>query len=505
MTVYNVLLHLYPAAFRNEYGEEMRAVFARRRGEVAGFTGAFALWTETIADTVANAVLVHVDVLRQDLGYTARILRRAPGFAITAALIVALGIGATTAAFSVTDFAVIRPLPFPDAGQLVKVWERTPGYSRMELSAANYRDWKRGSTVFAGLGAYYTLAVNMVSKGEPIRVERAAVSADTLPTLGVQPLFGRLFVDADDRAGAAGTVLLSYRLWQTQFGGETGAIGQQVTLDGQPYTIIGVMPREFLFPTSDVLLWTTMRFNESNYQDRNDNWLEVVGRLRPGATLRQALAEMDLLAAQSKQQYPKDNEHIGATVIPIRDELSPQSRLLLVALSGASACVLLISCANLANLLLARALGRRRELAVRMAIGAGRERLIRQLMTESLVLAGAGGVLGVCVAAGSLPLLARLVPTSLPIAGTAAVDLRVLLFAAALTAATGIAFGLAPVVRVGGQADLAGLREGARAGGGQKERLRSALVVAEIVASVVLLVSAGLLMRALWTPRSRGP
>src|SRR5438270_8978394 len=163
MRVYNVLLHLYPASFRNEYGEEMRAVFARRRREVTGLASAFALWMDTIAEIVGNAVLVHVDVLKQDLGYTVRILRRAPGFAITAVLIVALGIGATTAAFSVTDFALIRPLPSPDAGQLVKAWARTPGYSRMELSAANYRDWKRGSTVFAGLGAYYTLAVNMVS------------------------------------------------------------------------------------------------------------------------------------------------------------------------------------------------------------------------------------------------------------------------------------------------------------------------------------------------------
>src|SRR5437899_816008 len=213
---------------------------------------------------------------------------------------------------------------------------------------------------------------------------------------------------------------------------------------------------------------------------------------------------MELLAAQSRLQYPKDNEHIDASVIALRDEVSERSRLLLMALSGAAACVLLIACANLANLLLARALGRRRELAVRTAMGAGHERLVRQLMTESLLLAAVGGTLGVMVAASAVPLLARLVPTTLPIAETAAVDLRVLLFAAALTATTGVAFGLAPVARAG-DADLSGLREGARAGGGRKERLRSALVVAEIVASVVLLVSAGLLMRALWTIQARDP
>jgi predicted permease len=231
----------------------------------------------------------------------------------------------------------------------------------------------------------------------------------------------------------------------------------------------------------------------------------VVGRLRPDVTLEQARAQMDLVAAQSRQQYPKENANVGATVIRFSDEVSQQSQLLLWALCGAAGCVLLIACANLANLLLARALGRRRELAVRTAIGAGRERMIRQLMTESLLLAGLGGALGVLVALLAVPLLNLLVPAALPIASTPSVDVRVLLFAVLLTLATGLAFGLAPVLRVGGEADLGGLREGARSGGGQKERLRSALVVVEIIASVVLLVSAGLLMRALLTIQARDP
>jgi putative ABC transport system permease protein len=504
MRAYDLLLHLYPASFRNEYGGEMRALFAERRQRTSGLAGALAFWTETIADTIANAVLVHLDVLKQDLAYTLRMLRRAPGFAATAIVIVALGIGATTAVFSVTDFALIRPLPFPDSSRLVKIWERTPGYSRMELSAANYRDWTKASTVFQRTGSYYTIAANMVVNGEPIRTEGAGVSGDLLPTLGVSPLAGRLFVDTDDREGAPGTLLLSYRFWQTQFGGDMDVIARSVSLDGQPYTIIGIMPRDFRFPRAETLWWRTQRFTEENYQDRNDNWLEAVGRLRPNVTIRQARAEMELAAAQSRQQFPKENEHISASVITLRDEVSERSRLLLIALSGAAACVLLIACANLANLLLARAIGRRRELAVRTAMGAGRERLVRQLMTESLLLAIIGGGLGVAIATAAVPLLARLVPTTLPIADTAAVDLRVLTFAAALTALTGIAFGLAPVARAG-DADLSGLREGPRAGGGRKERLRSALVVAEIVASVVLLVSAGLLMRALWTIQARDP
>jgi putative ABC transport system permease protein len=506
MRAYNLVLHLYPASFRNEYGEEMRALFARRRREAGGGPlGLAALWLSTILEVAGNAAVVHVDILRQDLSYTARVLRRSPGFAFTAVAIVALGIGATTAAFSVTDFVLIRPLPFPNPDRLVKVWQRTQGYSRLELSPANYRDWKKASTVFEGLGTYHSLVANMLNAGDPLRVEGAAVSADLFPTLAVQPLIGRPFVDSDDREGAPGTVLLSYRLWQTRFGGESAIIGQQVLLDNESYSVIGVMPQEFRFPTSDAMLWTPLRFTEENYVDRGDNWMYAVGRLRAGVTLENARAEMDVIAAQSRQQYPKENAKVGAAVLRFSDEVGQQSRMLLIALCGAAACVLLIACANLANLLLARALGRRRELAVRTAMGAGRERMIRQLMTESLLLAGLGGALGVIVALMSVPLLNRLVPATLPLASTPSVDVRVLLFALGLTALTGVAFGLAPVLRIGGEADLGGLREGTRGGGGQKERLRSALVVAEIVASVVLLVSAGLLMRAMLTIQARDP
>jgi predicted permease len=452
-----------------------------------------------------EAVAGHWDILKNDLRYTRRTLVRAPGFAVTAIVIIALGIGATTAAFSVTDFVLIRPLPFPQPERLVKVYQRTPGYGRMELSPANYRDWKQAATVFESIGTYHSLTANLIGAGEPLRVDGAAVSFDLFSTLRVQPLMGRLFTEKDDSSGAAGTAILSYRLWQTRFGGEADIVGRQVTLDRELITVIGVMPREFRFPTSDALLWTPLRFTEQNYVDRGDNWMYVVGRLRGGVTLEQARADLEVIAARLRAQYPAENRNVGAAVFRYSDEVSEQSRLLLVALSGASACVLLIACANLANLLLARALARRRELAVRTAMGAGRDRMIRQLMTESLLLATIGGALGVGVAYITVPLLNRLVPASLPIASTPIIDVRVLMFAIALTALTGIAFGLAPVLRIGGEADLGGLRESARIGGGQRERLRSALVVAEIVASVVLLVSAGLLMRALWTIQARDP
>jgi predicted permease len=504
MRFYGALLYLYPASFRVEYGDEMRKIFARRWSGASGVPAAIALWIETFFDVLLNALAVHWDILRQDLQYTWRTIARTPGFAITAVLVVALGVGANTAAFTVTDFVLVRPLPFHEPEKLVKLWEATPGYGRMELSPANYRDWKRMSTAFDAMGAFVSNSVNLVGQGEPERLEATSVTADLFPLLGSQPAFGRLFTSADERDGAAGTVLLSHRLWQAAFGGDPGVIGRKVILDRGPYTVIGIMPREFHFPNRQSELWTAQQFQEQDYQDRDDNYLQVVARLKPGVSLAQSRAELNVIAAQLERQYPKENLHTGAAAILLRDELSERSRLLLVALCGAAICVLLIACANLANLLLARGLARQRELAVRAALGAGRERLLRQLVTESLVLAVAGGVLGMLVAFSALPLLTKLVPDSLPIAQAPSVDVRVMDFAALLTALTGIGFGVIPARRAC-RADLRALREGSRAGGGRRERLRSALVIVEIMASVALLVSSGLLMRALWRIQATDP
>ena len=512
MRLYRLLLHLYPASFRAEYGDEMATFVRWRLRETGGGLPRLALWVAIFGETVMNALRVHWDILRQDLRYTARTLRRTPGFALTAIAVVALGVGANTAAFSITDFVLFRPLPFPEAGRLVTIWERTSGYGRLELSPANYRDWKQGATSFERIGAYTNVSANLVGNGEPMRLEGAQVTADLFPTLGVHAAQGRVISGGEDfkvlpdgSPGGDPVVVLSDSLWRGTLGADPGIVGRTLTLNDRPHTVIGVMPPAFSFPTRRTQFWTPFAVTQGNFDDRNNNYLYGVGRLKAGTTLQAARTEMDLAASRSRQQYPKENEGIGVTVNALRDELSQQARTMVVALSVAALCVLLIVCANLANLLLTRALGRRQELAVRSALGAGRERLVRQLATESLLIAVAGGAIGLLLAAAAVPLLWRLVPANMPAAAVPGLDGRVLAFAAVLTIVTAIAFGIAPMLRTGTDADARGLRDGARTLGGGKERLRGALVIVEVMASIVLLVATGLLVRALWSIQSRDP
>jgi putative ABC transport system permease protein len=508
MRAYRALLRLYPASFRAEYGEEMAALFARRRRDARGPLGAALLWLEAVVDVALNAARVHADLLRQDAAFTVRTLRRSPGFAATATAVIALGVGATTAAFSITDHILFRPLPFREPERLAKLWQNqtAKGYSRMELSPANYRDWKATSRSFEEMGVFGRRPSNLGGDGRPERVDGYWTSVEVLRILGVRPEIGRLFGPEDAAPGAPAVVILGHGLWKARFGGDPGILGRPVLLDGTPYTVVGVMPAAFHFPDRDAELWTARTFVDRDYEDRRDTYVHGLGRLRDGVSLEQAQAEMTLIAAQLERAYPVDNALTGATILRFRDELPEQARLLPLALLGAAACVLLIACTNLTSLLLARAMVRRKELAVRSALGAGRERLVRQLLTESLLLALAGGVLGVLVAAAAVPALVRLVPQSLPIAEAPAMDLRILAFSLALTAVTGAAFGIVPALRACGQAGVSGLQESGRgAVGGTRERARSLLVLSEVAVSVVLLVCCGLLLRALWRVHAVDP
>jgi predicted permease len=492
--MYRALLHLYPKSFRGEYEGEMCAVFSRRLREASGFELAL-LWIETFFDVLFNSVRVHFDILRQDLRYVGRTLRQSPGYALTVIAIAGLGIGATTAAFSITDHVLLRPLPFADADRLVTIWETEQHYEHGELSPANFRDWKNQSKSFEAFGAYSSLQVNLAGQGEPEALNGEIMTADVLPMLGVKPVLGRWFSVDDDRHGAPCTVLMSYSLWQARFGGSAAAIGSKVLLDDEPCTLIGVMPAGFAFPRRQDEIWMAARFAEDRFVDRDDTYLVGAAKLRPGVTLAQANSELRVLAAQTERQFPKELKGVSAAASDLHDQISPKSKAMVVALLGASLCVLLIACTNLANLLLARALARRKELAVRAAMGAGRERLVRQLLTESLLLATCGGALGMLIAVTATPLFAALVPTNLPVAALPSADWRVLSFGALATILTGLAFGVLPALKATGVADL---REGSRSGvGGRKERLRGVLVVAEIAASMVLLVTSGLLIRAM--------
>ena len=503
MRFYRVLLGLYPKSFRAEYGEEMAAVFRRTMRDTppAGRPG---LWMSAIAETTKNAAAVHWDLTRQDVRYTVRTLGRARGFALTAILIIGLGIGANVAAFSLTDFVLLRPLPFPEASRLVTVWHRTPGYPRMEMSPANYRDWRPAAQSFERMGVHTPVSANLVGAGEPERLDGIAVTVDVLPLLGVRPALGRAFVDGEDRDGAPATVIISDQLWRAAFAADPSIVGRKIVLDDIPREVVGVMGPDFGFPTRRIRFWIPLVFQPNNFADRNNYYLRGIARLRPGVTLEAARAEKALIAARSRAQYPKENENIFAAVYSLHEEATRQSRVMVLALSAAAVCVLLIVCANLANLLLTRALGRRQEFAVRTALGAGRERLVRQLTTESLMLGILGGATGIVLARAIVPLLWRLVPINLPTAAAPGVDLRVLGFAVTLTLITAVAFGLVPMLRMN-QGEIQDLREGPRATGGRKERIRGALVVAEVMASVVLLVVTGLLVRALWNIQQTDP
>jgi putative ABC transport system permease protein len=439
------------------------------------------------------------DEFVQDLRYGVRTLLKAPAFAAVAILTLALGIGANSAIFSFVDAAMLKPLPYAEPERILQIWEKPPGGGNNVVSALNFLDWQKQSTSFEAMVASTGGSLTMTGQGDPVLLRAGRVSAGYFEVFRVAPLLGRTFAPDEDTPGKEHVIVLSHRLWATQFGSDPGIVGKAITLNAEPYTVIGVMPANSPFDRAFNQLWRPLAFSTSE-RTRNFHWLSIVGRLKPTATFEQARSELDAIGARIATDYPDSNKGWGVSTLRYIDiVVGQQLQTSLYVLLAAVGMLLLIGCANVANLVLARGTSREREVAVRAALGAGRGRLIRQFLTENVLLATIGGVLGIGLGYGLMIWLKYMLPPFyLPSAINVEMDLRVLAFTFALAVLTGVVFGLAPALSAT-KPDLAGaMKEGGRgaAGDSGRRRLRNALIVIEVALAFILLTSGGLLVRS---------
>ena len=466
--------------------------------------GSFGSWArvkEACRDVKGGGVL---ETLRQDVKFGVRTMRKNLGFTSVAVLTLALGMGANTAIFSVVNSVLLRPLPYPNAERIAAIQELNDKGSRVQVTAANFLDWRKQNTVFERLAAILARPANLATGDEAERIELAMTSADFFEVFGVGPQLGRFFLPEEERAGHAPVAVISHGLWQRRFGGDSSTVGKSVTLDGQSYTVVGVAPAGFQYPDKTEawippfqlvpMLSPTMDLERS----RGFGFLSAVGLLKQGVTIERANDEMAAITARLRQQYPETNNNRFDRVESLRTNLVGERSAALLLLLGAVALVLLIACANVSNLLLARAASRGKEIAVRLALGATRLRLVRQLLVESMLLALAGGAAGLVLGWWGVDLMRGLLPADFPRAQGIGVDLRVLAFTFLVSLLTGVVFGLAPALRATNPDVNESLKESSRgsAGDGRRSRVRGALVVSEVAISLVLLIGAGLLFRS---------
>ena len=443
-----------------------------------------------------------MDSLLKDIRYGIRGLLKRPGFTLIALVALALGIGANTAIFSLVNAVVLRPLPFPDPDQLVWAWGNiSNGGNRASVSPLDFLDYRNQNKTFEQFAASMTMpaAVNITGNGDPERLNASAVTGNYFDTFKIAPALGRGFTLDNEKPGQDQVTVLSYDLWQRRFGGDPQIVGKKIILDGKPFEVLGVMGRDVSLPQAGEL-WIPLNFDtEPGMKQRRAHFLRPVGRLKPGVSLTQAQADTDVIAAQLEQQFPDSNTGWNLRLVSLREQLVGSSRTYVFILFGAVGLVLLIACANVANLLLVRAAARQKEIALRSALGASRLRIVRQMITESLLLAVLGGALGTLLAQVGVDLLVSLSPDSIPRTVTVSVDSTVLLFTFAISLVTGLLFGLAPAFRTLNVNLIETLKEGMRGGdeSALKNRTRSFLVVFESAVAVMLLVGAGLLVRSL--------
>lgn len=435
----------------------------------------------------------------QDLRYGLRTLRKNPGFTTIAVVALALGIGANTAIFSVVNGVLLRPLSYPDPGRLLKIYETTAEFGRSSVAYPNYLDWRRESHSFTDMAAYRGDDFNFTGSGEPEQVPGAYVTASLFPVLGVKPSLGRGFLPEEDRQGAACAVMLSYGFWQRRFGADKNILGRNLTLNAANCTVVGVLPADFRFRDNARVFIPIERWDSVGLRTREQHpGLQVISRLKENSSMEAAQSELASICNGLARQYPKTNAGHGAKTARMKDDLVGYIRPTLLLLVGAVVFVLIIACANVANLLLARSTALRRELAIRTALGAERKRVVRQLLTESVLLSLGGGAAGLLLACTGTRLVLAATPGNLPRAAEIGIDPWVLLFTFVVSIVTGLLFGLAPALHGANANPQEFLKEGARGAGGGRHRAEGVFVAVEVGLAVILLAGAGLMMQSLW-------